>query len=107
MKIRWQSHQTASAGNKEMMILCNELGGNGWFPKADGSNTRFILSLPLDQSIAVSNVYSNFTTEFDEIYPVAKNVNELNIQILIDGIPALDVSPSNPVEMELGLYTTS
>lgn len=104
VKVQWLSFQTVNNGNKEMMILCNELDGNGFFPKPDNSNVRFLLSVPLDQSAVVSCVYSNYTEEYDEVYDVPKNLVSLTFEVLINGIPAVDVSSDNPVDMVLNLY---
>lgn len=103
-KIKWLTYQTVSTGNRDLMLLCNELDGTGWYPLPDGSNVKHLISLPLDQSATVSCTYSNFTSEFDDVYQVPRNIVELNFQVFINGIPATEVSGSNPVDFVVALY---
>lgn len=103
-KVLWLSFQTVNTGNTELSLLCDELKGNGFYPKNDKSNVRFLLSMPLDQSAPVSCVYSNYTNHYDKTYSVPVNLVVLNFEVYVNGLPAIEISESNPVDFLLALY---
>lgn len=104
VKIRWLYYQTAGSGEKEMQIRVAELPGKGLDVKL-GSNSRYLLCIPLDQNPLTTLTYSNFNAEMDAIYRVPiSTVNELNFEIKVNGVIANQVTPSNPVNIEIGFY---
>ena len=88
-----------------MTIKIAELGEAGTkFTDAKGANKKYYVSMPLDPSAQVTNIYANYTGALDKIYEVPKSFNNLSFTVLINGLLANDVTPSNPIELELVLY---
>lgn len=103
--IRWLQYTTASINNKEMIIAIEELGSAGTkWNNNQGSNKKYFLSFPLDQASQVTCSYANFTSQVDIQYQNERSLNTLHFNTLINGLPAYDISPSNPLELELILY---
>jgi hypothetical protein len=104
VKIRWSQYETQTSGNYEMLIRCDEFGGNGLQILDNRSTVPYFVSLPLDKAQAVSCMFSNFTAEYDQEYPEGLSFNELHFQIYINGSAATGISPSSPVLFEISLY---
>ena len=106
VKIRWLYYQTSAEGEKDMQIRISEIDGNGMYVKEDGSNAKYLMAMPLDQNAAVTVTYSNFNlNEYDAVYtvPIA-SINELNFEVRINDVIANQITPSNPLVLELGFY---
>lgn len=105
LKVRWMYYQTATEGNKEMQIRIQEINSSGMFIKNDKSNAKYLMALPLDQNSFVTITYTNFLSEMDAVFDrPLETVNELSFEVLINDVLANDVTPSNPIVMELGFY---
>ena len=105
VKVRWLYYRTATDGEKDMQIRIQEIDDSGMYVKDNGANARYLLAIPLDQNSAVTLTYSNYMSEMDAEFRVPINtINELNFEILINDVIANQVSPSNPVVMEMAFY---
>ncbi len=103
--LKWLTYVTASTGNTDMTIKIAELGEAGTkYTYSTGANKRYFVSMPLDPSSQVTNIYANYTGALDKEYEVPRSLNSFSFQVLINGILAYDVTLSNPVELELVLY---
>jgi hypothetical protein len=105
VKIRWLSYQTAAPNNKELIIVCDELGDGGIFVKPNRSNVKYLLSVPLDQALATTCLYANYTTEMDMVYDAPRSLNLLSFSAFINGVPATAlVTNDSPIDFEIVLY---
>lgn len=104
VKIKWLTYQTVTDDNKTLMLQIPELGSCGTSIQTNNSNTKYFLIIPLDLSAVVSNIYTNFTSEFDKRYTVPITVNQLTFKTFINDSPASDIDVNHPVVLELGLY---
>jgi hypothetical protein len=88
------------------MLKCDELGDGGLFVRANQSNVKYLLSVPLDQGLGTSCVYVNYTSEMDREYLNAPiTLNLLSFQAFINGVPATSlVTPDSPIDFELVFY---
>lgn len=103
--LKWLTYVTASTGNTDMTIQITQLGEAGTkFTDPRGGNKKYYVSMPLDPSAQVTNIYANYTGALDAIYSIPKSFNNLSFTVLINGLLANDVTPSNPIELELVLY---
>lgn len=101
----WSTYVTTSTGNTEMTLKIAELGEAGTkFMDTKGANKKYFVSIPLDPSAQVTNIYANYTGALDKTYKIPISINNLSFQVLINGLLANDVTPSNPIELELALY---
>lgn len=103
--LKWLTYVTASAGNTEMTIVIPELKEGGTkLTDVKGNNKKYYVSIPLDPSAQVSTIYANYSGALDKQYNPPEYINKLSFQVYINGLLANDVSPSNPIELELVLY---
>ena len=107
IKVRLLSYTTASTGNKSLAIKFLDFSNQqqGMFIKSDTSNDRYFFTMPLNDEVQVVNSYSNYLDEFDIDAPfVLPSINEMNLEVLINDVPSNDITPSNPVIIEIGFY---
>ena len=105
VKVRWLSYTTKSAGGKILSLQSSDLGDAGIIPNVDRSNTKYFLSVPIDTAFPVTCLYGNTTDTYDKLYRIEKNVNQLQIQAFINGLPASsEIDVSNPLLFEIAFY---
>jgi hypothetical protein len=105
VRVRWLQYTTASVNHRTIDILCEELKPNGITPKEDASNSRYFLTLPIDPGFPVTCTYGNIQGDYDQLYDVPFNTNQLTFKVLIDERPAItDVTEANPVVFEIAFY---
>lgn len=102
LRIKSLSYVTATGSNRFLLIKIN-----GWEENQlyfDGiinkSYTKFLL---LPSSINTQQDYENTDIRTFDIIKSTKmsSINNFNIQCLINGDPSSDISPSNPIYMEI------
>jgi hypothetical protein len=105
VRIRWLQYTTESSNHRTLAIACNELGNAGRKPNDDNSNTKYLITLPIDPGFPVTCTYGNFTDTFDKTYLVPIDTNQLSFKVYIDGRPATtDVTEDSPVVFEIAFY---
>lgn len=104
--LKWLTYVTATSGNTDMTIQIPELGDGGTkiLDTKGSNNKKYYVSMPLDPSAQVTNIYSNYTGAIDKEYNIPKTITTISFKVLINGLLANDVTTSNPIELELVLY---
>lgn len=106
IKVRWLAYNTASEGNFTMEISSNSFPMSGYHLAANGSTFDYFYSAPLDQAVNVSCISSDLQTQVMDINLTAKkSINQFNLEFFINHLPATDITPQNPVSLELGFYS--
>jgi hypothetical protein len=105
IKVRWLLYTTATTGNEDLSLSCKEFNASGYNINRDGSNDDYFFTTPLDLQSNVTCLTSNFTGEMDISFEnVIRSINKFTLEVYINGIPAIDISNSNPLVIELGFY---
>lgn len=105
LKVKYLFYTTASTGGRDLTISCSDWTQNGMQINNDGSNSLYFFSFPIDSQSDVSNVFTNYLEEKDVIFPYPiQSIDRFTLEIKINGIPTNDISPSNPLIMELQFY---
>jgi hypothetical protein len=105
LKIKFLRYITASALNDTLIIKINQFNENVYY---DG--TRIIKCakvLPLPSTINTSFFYDNAFPEPDIIVSERAqgfSINSLTIELLINNAYSADISPTNPVYLELAIH---
>jgi len=105
LKIKFLRYITASALNDTLIIKINQFNENVYY---DG--TRIIKCakvLPLPSTINTSFFYDNAFPEPDIIVSERAqgfSINSLTIELLINNSYSADISPTNPVYLELAIH---
>lgn len=104
--LKWLTYVTSSNGGSIMSLDIFELeqAGIKLQDTNGGNNKRYYVSMPLDPSSQVTNIYANFTGALDKDYDLPISINTLTFKVLINGILANDITPSNPIQLEIVLY---
>ncbi len=110
INIRMISYSTASEGNFDMKIFTSSFKNSGFFitNNQTGTVNSYFYSLPLNPAKDVLCTMTNYQASDMDLnfkYPI-RTIGDLNLQIFINNLPALDITPLNPVVMELGFYCT-
>lgn len=105
VKVRWLSYTTKLSGGKILSLQSSDVGSSGIIPNVDRSNTKYFLSVPIDSAFPVTCLYGNTTDTFDIIYRIPRNINQLQFQAFINGLPASTaIDVNNPLLFEIGFY---
>ena len=105
LKIKFLRYITGSALNDTLIIKINQFNENVYY---DG--TRIIKCakvLPLPSTINTSFFYDNAFPEPDIIVSERAqgfSINSLTIELLINNAYSADISPTNPVYLELAIH---
>lgn len=102
MKVKSIRYITKTLGNEYLLIRVAGWDDNSSF-FGQGYNKQFTRYLPLNGTLDTLNIYLNNDTQF---YDCSKktnvsNVGTLQIEATIDGEYTNDISPSNPLIVEL------
>lgn len=105
IKVRWIVYVTASANNQDLQLSCREFPASGYNLLDNGATDDYFFSTPLDPSADVSCIFSDYSGPVDIPFQYKqRSINQMTIQAFINGAPAIDISPANPLSMELGFY---
>ena len=107
MKLRVLRYTTASTGGRDLTIRLKQFQQHqqGLFIKNDTANGQYFFMMPVDSSAIVTNLYTNYLDEYDlESAEELPEINELQIECLINDVPTPDITPANPVTVEIGFY---
>ena len=105
LKIKFLRYITGSALNDTLIIKINQFNENVYY---DG--TRIIKCakvLPLPSTINTSFFYDNAFPEPDIVVSERAqgfSINSLTIELLINNAYSADISPTNPVYLELAIH---
>ena len=98
-KVKMISYTTGSANNIHLMILINGFNTNIF---QFGSNEiRYFKMLELPASSGSPVYWEPATASPDVILSEQKRTNKLSIQVMINGSITSDITPSNPLLIEL------
>ena len=107
MKLRLLSYVTATAGNRDLTIRLKQFQQHqqGLFIKNSNANDQYLFAMPLNSSAIAAGLYTNYTKEYDlESDRELPEINEIHLECLINDLPTPDITPSNPVTVEIGFY---
>ena len=105
MKVRWLSYETQSTGAYVLKASMRHIQSNGLQMLNDGSTDDYFYSCALDSRANVGHVNENYTDEHDVYFDnVIPKLHQFDIEFKVNNQPALDITPSNPLVMEIGFY---
>ena len=107
MKVRLLSYTTASSGGRDLTIRLRQFQQHqqGLFIKSDRANDQYLFMMPIDSSAVVTNLYTNYLNEYDlKSDTPLPEINEIHLECLINDVPTADITPANPVTIEIGFY---
>ena len=104
IKVNWYQYVTASTGGQQLTITIDEFSNAGTSQLNTGGNRKYFFAQPIDPSLGVTNLYGNPFQTYDKYFQEPIAFNQLSVHVSINGILTNDLSPSNPLTIELGLY---
>jgi hypothetical protein len=102
IKINFVKYTTASNSQSLMMFKINSFNENVYYDGTDIHKCVKILSLP--DTSGTQLIYENTSQDFDVIInnkSANSGLTKINIETLIDFNYSSDISPSNPVYLEI------
>ena len=109
IKLNWLYYETSSNGGRFFTMAMNFTGfrNNGLFIRNNGATNDFFYSTSLDSRANVSLYTDNFVGEHDVyINPPLPKLWSFELEMRINGQPAFDITPANPVIVEFRFYQT-
>lgn len=103
LKVKSLKYITKTLNNEYLLISISGWTDNASFFAGYNQHKEYTKYLPLNGTVETQNVYlNNNVTDFDVIKTNSvANVGNLQIEITIDGTYNNDISPSNPILLEL------
>jgi len=102
LRVNFVSYKTASANQKTMLFKINHFDNNYFYDGVDLIKYTKIILLPPSNSTPV--IFENLSNQADvklDTTTSQTSISSLRIEIMIDNAFSADISPSNPVYIEL------
>ena len=105
LKVNFCSYKTASANQKLLVFKITGFDTNYYYDGTDIIKYTKIIALP--PSTATPIIYENTQPQPDVVVPSSSSqtsISSLRIETTIDHAFSSDISPSNPIYLELTIY---
>jgi hypothetical protein len=103
MKVKKIRYTTASSGNEYLLVKISGWADNIFIDKTTGMLHYYTVFMGLDTSLGSMQYAENPFTIYDIEKETPFKINSFNIEILINGQWAVDISTVNPLYVEFQL----
>lgn len=96
------TYTTASTGNRTMMVRIGGYDNNIYY---DGDTFhKYTAMIVLPTSTDTQSLYEKYSNRADGVTQNTKGFTDIKIEVLIEGQHTADISPTNPVFIELRFF---
>lgn len=104
IKVRYATYITVTSGNRLMQIALSGLNPRSYYFNGS-THQQYLRTLPLLPNLnAFNNYFNSQLNLYDVKLPSKQTIFKLDFSIMIDGALATDISPSNPLYLELSFF---
>ena len=106
VKIRWLNYKTATnVDTSRFLSLKSNLNDKGKILLAQGNNSSYFISVPIDNKADVDNNFANFfANDYDVVFDEPQQFTYLHFDVYINNILTTEVDSDHPVTFEIVFF---